>query len=317
MKNGLVAIAMAICLFVFFMLLPFAIAQDASKTAMSANYSIFVEENGNAFINLDIYGSGTINLPLPLDVTSPEVERALYIQAPNGVDVFVGTGGSARVTYQSSLLTTKPSDFWEFEMQLPDVSSIRAVLSLPRDVEISKTGPQASIATEGHFMNLYWDIDSPLNETIIVKYRFIKAPPITAAAPPSTRTPAPTGVPVPLKTAEPPSEESAITKIGGLVLIIGVSSLFYYTKMKGRQKIRPSYGSQNVMNTLTENELKIVNILLENGGEIKRNKLERTTDIAKSSLASALYRMEERNILEVDKTGVIHHVRLTEWFRSL
>jgi uncharacterized membrane protein len=71
------------------------------------------------------------------------------------------------------------------------------------------------------------------------------------------------------------------------------------------------------MNTLTDNELIIVNILFENSGGMKRNKLEKTSDLAKSSLASALYRLEERNILEVDKSGAMHYIKLTEWFRSL
>ena len=74
---------------------------------------------------------------------------------------------------------------------------------------------------------------------------------------------------------------------------------------------------KNLMKALTENELKIVTFLINAGGSVRRSKLERESGLAKSSLASALYRLERRNILKVNKNYPAHMVELTDWFKSL
>ena len=74
---------------------------------------------------------------------------------------------------------------------------------------------------------------------------------------------------------------------------------------------------KNLIKTLSDNEQKIVGLLAENNGEMKRNKLERASALAKSSLASALNQLERKNIVKVDKAYVTHYVRLTDWFKSL
>jgi hypothetical protein len=102
------------------------------------------------------------------------------------------------------------------------------------------------------------------------------------------------------------------------VLVFGLSfTIYHFVGKKSEPLIQPTDGIANVMKTLTENEHTIVNILLQNDGEIKRNKLEKTSDLAKSSLASSLYRLEQRNIVEVDKSRAIHYIKFTRWFRSL
>lgn len=71
------------------------------------------------------------------------------------------------------------------------------------------------------------------------------------------------------------------------------------------------------MKTLTDNEHKVADILLESGGGMKRNHLERNVEISKSSLAGALSNLEMRNVLKVDKSKPVHYVELTPWFKSL
>jgi uncharacterized membrane protein len=72
-----------------------------------------------------------------------------------------------------------------------------------------------------------------------------------------------------------------------------------------------------VLKTLTGNETKIISLLLQNNGGMRRNELERLSGVPKSSLASSLYNLEQRNIIRVDKSYAVHYVELTEWFKSL
>jgi len=71
------------------------------------------------------------------------------------------------------------------------------------------------------------------------------------------------------------------------------------------------------MKTLSKNEDKAITLLAASNGEMKRNLLERKSGLAKSSLASCLNMLERKNIVEVDKTSVVHFVRFTEWFKEL
>jgi len=50
---------------------------------------------------------------------------------------------------------------------------------------------------------------------------------------------------------------------------------------------------------------------------MKRNKLERESKISKSSLANSLNNLEKKNILEIDKTYVVHTVKISDWFNKL
>lgn len=57
--------------------------------------------------------------------------------------------------------------------------------------------------------------------------------------------------------------------------------------------------------------------LIENKGSMRRNVLERTIGLSKSSLANAINQLEQKGILEVDKTDKVHFIRFSEWFRKL
>jgi len=76
-------------------------------------------------------------------------------------------------------------------------------------------------------------------------------------------------------------------------------------------------GMENVMAALTPNEKLVVKVLLEHGGMLRRNEIARGAKISKSSLAAALTKLEEKKIVEIDRTFVVHNVKLTDWFLSL
>ena len=50
---------------------------------------------------------------------------------------------------------------------------------------------------------------------------------------------------------------------------------------------------------------------------MKRNKLEKLIGLSKSSLAATLHQLERRKIVDIDKSGKVHYVQLSEWFKNL
>ncbi len=284
----------------FAVLLLAALAPQVVAAGLTGTYKITVLENGNAQVLLSLNGTGTINIPLPLDVPSPSVEGGLYLDAPNGIDLFVGTARRASVGYESTLLTTK-SDAWNFEMLLPNLDGALITVSMPRDVEIINASPNASVTKTSVATELRWNLSSTNGTAIAARYRFVALQNETRA-----ETPAP----------QPQVQQSyAIYALVFVILFAVIATLAL--RLRKPEEIRATSGAENVMKTLTENELTIVKLLLANGGGMKRNKLERESKLAKSSLASALYRLEQRNIVNVDKTSAVHYVKLTDWFRSL
>ncbi|CEG12210.1 exported hypothetical protein [groundwater metagenome] len=76
-------------------------------------------------------------------------------------------------------------------------------------------------------------------------------------------------------------------------------------------------GMKDITGTLTQNELSVVEILIKYDKTLTRAEISRGTGISRSSLSAALTRLEQGKIVEVDRTYMMHSVRLTGWFKSL
>ncbi len=50
---------------------------------------------------------------------------------------------------------------------------------------------------------------------------------------------------------------------------------------------------------------------------MKRNQLERITEMSKSSLAATLNQLERRKIVDMNKENKVHYVKLSQWFAEL
>ncbi|MBD3262347.1 MAG: hypothetical protein GF334_11900 [Candidatus Altiarchaeales archaeon] len=264
---------------------------------LSANYNVVVEENGNALVILVVKGIGTINVPLPLDVQTPAVRGALYVQASNGVEVSIDADGSSTIMYQTALLTSREGDRWDFNMKLPSFDSASVLVSIPENTKISSTAPQAAISHVGESKNILWDV-KPLEQGLVeASYSFTQTP-----LPQINR-----------------GGDNLVQAVALFAVVLALLVLAYvaFNLIKSQGEITLSSGKQNVLKTLTGNEVKILDTLISNQGDMKRNTLERTTQIAKSSLASSLHNLERRNIIEIDKSYTIHQIRLTEWFKNL
>ncbi|NCN65412.1 MAG: hypothetical protein GW779_05805 [Candidatus Altiarchaeum hamiconexum] len=85
---------------------------------------------------------------------------------------------------------------------------------------------------------------------------------------------------------------------------------------KEQYKVMIQKERENLLLSLTENERIVINVLMEHEGDLLRTEIARGTKLPKSSLAMALKKLEDRKIIEIDKTFTIHKVKFTTWFKS-
>lgn len=277
----------------------------------SGTYNIFVVENGNSLVLLALEGEGMVELPLPLDVSYPVIEGAIYVQSARGVEISMNTGESAILAYKSSLLTSKIGDTWEFSFDTPPLNHTVVILSLPKNIELQDMFPEGRISTTENTTDIGWEVPSPT--TITVSYSFSEqiVPPkttTTSTYPTSTVTTLPSS----LKALIPKS-----TDILTAILIIVLFAVIILVVLPYLRKRDRSGGQDKLMRVLSGNEYKIVDTLLKNDGGMKRSELERVTGIPKASLAAAINNLERKNIIEVDRTYTMHYIEVTKWFREL
>lgn len=256
--------------------------------AATASYTLVVSEEGNALVMAEFLGEDILNVPLPLDVSDFQVTGAFYLPASNGIDLSLTQGTSAFVVYESSLLITENGDTLKFGMSLPSIETTVTV-SFPKDTEIQNTIPDAQISQTENSVNVVWQLTGAAISAQYILKEEAQAFPIVSIF------------------------------IAAIVIIaLMVFALAYFKKKVTPPKTRTKVsGKSNVLKTLSENQKKIVKTLLENKSEMKRNKLERITGISKSSLAATLNQLERRKILEINKQGKVHYIRLTDWFMEL
>jgi hypothetical protein len=103
----------------------------------------------------------------------------------------------------------------------------------------------------------------------------------------------------------------------GLSVII---TLVIFKKPRGRleqeapPEIKPDRHMQDVLQALDENERRILESLMEKGGESLQNRMTREFGWPKSSMSRALGGLEARNLITTEKLGRIKRIRLSEWF---
>jgi len=315
-------------------LLSILILLPTAVLASSSNYQAIVSESGRAFVLVELLGEGTTNLPLPLDVPSPSVEGALYIQAENGIDVFVGSTKRGIIIYESDLYSSKIGEFWELDFEVGG-DQINFVLSLPRNADIITTNPPGLIEQKEEVTQISWDI-APSIKKVSVQYKLDPNKIIDFELPIDEIE----------KVPEGGKQSIVIVGLSLITILLFLAVGFLYlqkfsiigdklSQLSGSSKKAKSLvklgeeqiekeketglskEKKNIINTLTDNESKIVNAILKHDGVIKRNNLEHETEIAKSSLAAALNNLEKRNIVHINKTRTVHTVELTDWFKSL
>jgi len=257
--------------------------------ALESNYDLIVEENGNALVIIEVIGTGLLNLTVPDDVIDIRVKGALYAKEDENVWVSIGSTQKAIVAYKTALLTKKHQGKWYIEK---DMIGDTVSIALPLEVEIESTNPLAMIQRH-NFTSLSWQSVDSIN----IVYSFPESEVINI------------------------NDNFNVTKTFTeldysftiLIIVLVIASVIFFIFIIGKRKSsRP-----DVIKTLTKNEKLIVKILLENDGAMKRNKLEKLSKFAKSSLAHTLNMLERKNIIEIDKTYAAHYIKITRWFHEL
>jgi len=286
MKRKLLLISVLIS---FFSFIPIA-------RSVVLEYYIIIEENGNSIVIITMYGKGLVTIPLQEDVNDVRVKGGLYMIENGSVDVSIGSTEKAVLLYKTGLLTTRKGNLWNFNMSLTGLEKGEITVVMPNSTKIKNTEPSAFIES-GEFTKLMW-MGNP--QSVFIEYSFEDVP----------------------LGGFLTSEESRVgvrsfnltpVLVSGGMGVLAMIIIF----VKKRWKVLRMKNKENIMRTLATNEKKIVSILLESNGGMKRSRLEKKSGIAKSSLASALKNLEKKNIIEVDKTYRSHYVKFTKWFDEL
>ena len=277
------------------------------SSAQSGDYSLIVEENGNALVLISLTGAGTVDIPLPLDVSYPQVLNALFVESANGIEVSLDPDEPATIAYKSSMLTTKTQGNWEINMDL-GLKEYTVQVSLPKNAVIKTTEPKASYTETSDSKNIVFEKVGGFQ----INYGFDSKPDIEPTSTTiTTNNPTTTTI---KKQGDEFSPAYIIIGALGVVIVAILGILIAYFIYRRRFS---TSGMQKVMRTLGGNEYKIVDTLLKNKSGMKRSDLERQASISKSSLALALNNLERKNIVEIDRSSTTHYLELTKWFRGL
>lgn len=320
-------------LFLLFIL--FSILAHAAGAPGLVSYTLVASENGAvlvlaSFPPLELNASRLVHLPLPGDAGSPVVSGALY-SVVNRSLLLSRSNSGILVAFRSNQLTEKHKSIWNLSLPLsPGFPQSDVRLLLPRQAILEEAVPAGPfVLPRNDSLELQWNATS--SKTISVSYSF------PAEAIPSA-SPSPSALPLPPQTH--PISLLPFLLLAFLILLVAG----YAFRAKLRPKLAAVFrgpppaippenrgagqtnalsgsgftaGQSNILRTLTEGDVKIVEALFHAGGEIKRFELEKQTGLAKSSLALSLRRLEEKHIVAVERNLAFQRVRLSEWFAGL
>ncbi len=280
---------------------------------MGANYEVIVNQDGGAFVLATFSGQGPLEVSLPADVAAPYVKGVLYTKSGSTIFLSLTEDRMATVSYRTEKLVSKNGDTYSFALAIPEnITNLYASASLPKQASVSEVTPSSGvIMSEEDSVVVAWASTSSLRE-VKVDYVFFSIGGNGGGGDQGGGKDGGSG------DSGIPQWLILAVAIGATLLLILLVIFFYYFNMRKPKKgILATEGMRNVMKALNENDVKIVERILEEGGEIKRSELERKCEIAKSSLALSLDRLEQKGLLKIDKETTTHRVSLSEWFRSL
>jgi len=259
-----------------------------SLNVAAVTYDFEVLENGETTVLVGLERE-TVYVSLPPDVGNPQITNGKYNILKEGIEASAGNG-TAEITYTSSFHTRKENGIWFFDGYVPNAST--TVLTLPKEVQVVQSIPRSRI-TKDEQLHLTWNNLSSVN--ITVSY---------------------------VRIIEPVEQETnsgfSGSGIIALVFLVALSVAYYYFSKPKKKKVRSTRNAQNnVIKAANVNEARVMKILLKHKGQMKRNKLEKESQLSKSSLASTLKNLEKKNIAKIDRSSHVHYITLTNWFKKL
>ena len=278
-----------------------------ASAQMGANYEVIANQDGSAFVLATFSGQGPLEVSLPSDVTAPYVKGALYTKSGSRLTLSLTEDRMVTVSYRTEKLVSRNGDAFSLAIAIPEnITNLYASVSLPKQASVSEVTPSSGvIMSEEDSVVVAWASTSSLRE-VKVDYVVTKN---DGGGGDKGGGSGDSGIP----------QWVILIVVAGLalLLILLVVLFYFFNTRKPKKNILATEGMRNVMKALNENDVKIVEKILEQGGEIKRSELERKCEIAKSSLALSLDRLEQKGLLKIDKETTTHRVSLSEWFRSL
>jgi hypothetical protein len=157
---------MRVLFFIFLLLL----AHDA--TAFEGGYHIVVDEDGRAAVFVGLNGSGSVDVPLPVDVSEPVVLNAVYVDSPDGVEVSLRLNEPVTIAYQTTTVATRTPYGWVLDLALGN-RSYSAMVSIPSRATVKLTKPDAIVTDDGQSKDIVW----VATDHIRVLYDYIPMPP--------------------------------------------------------------------------------------------------------------------------------------------
>lgn len=233
-------------------------------------------------------------IPIPKDATNIRIVGGSYESVPDGFVLTSGSSGFTSFSFVSDMLTTKTGSIWTLYAKIPNNSKIRILL--PPYSRLDSSNP---IAQKISYEDQRIVLEISNSTSVTINYSLDDVPIIIES-------------------------QSNNYFYFGLIFLLFLSMVIYYFKFwkKPIQKNSKSiteltFGKKQMIETMNENDIKIVDLLMKSNGKSKRNYLERTSGISKSSLSVALNRLERRKIIEIDRTSTVHMVKLSDYFQNL
>jgi len=258
-----------------------------SVFALESDYEVILKENGQALVLITLEGEGVVSLPFYDDVEDINVKGGLYLLEDNNLDVSIGSSGGATVAFVTNLLTKKQGEKWQLELDVLD-GTREIKLHAPENLIVIKSDPNVLIEKDD-VITLYWQ--NNIN-SITLEYKFDE------------------GSFNESDERQVPLWAIFFSLLGIIVVALGIYVLKIRKKPKENRK-------EDLMRTLLKNERTIVTILLNHEDGIRRNELERESQISKSSLASSLYNLERKKLIDINKNQTVHFIKLKRWFYEL
>ena len=256
-----------------------------SVLAIEMTYDFIVEDNGDSLVIIELTGSGVVNIPKYDDVDEIKVKGALYKLNDESIDVSIGYKKKAYVLYQTSYLTKKQGSTWSF--QVDGINASNSSISLPSNTHVLSTTPSSFIDSGNYTKIMFGNTDN-----LEVEYKFSS-------------------------NIIDEDDSSQDINIGVYLLFLVVGIIFIVSIMLITKFNKKISNKNNILKTLSRNEKLIIQTLIDNKGSMRRSDLERSTKIAKSSLANTLNNLEIKNYLDIDKIHTTHFIRLKRWFYEL
>ena len=274
----------------------FALLMLVSMAFASLTYTVDTDRAGFSSVTLALTNENSAEVPLPQDAQNFRIVGGTYEISNNTATISSGSSGITTFSFTSSTLTAKINSVWKLSFSPPQNSMV--IVYMPAFAVIEQSDPQPiKVSSQDSRTSLEFDS----SDAVEVMYGLEEIP---------------------------EAEGSGIPDANILIIAIVLAAAAIIIALIPRQKLsskpaekKPTMqmtsGKKEMMETFNENDKKIVNCLLRQGGKSKRNDLERKTGISKSSLAMAINRLEKRKIIEIDRGSTTHFVKLSEYFLKL